>query len=132
MGGGEIISSVDLILFLVAFAAGMAAGMGLGGGTVLLIYLTLSANLPQITAQGINLLVFVPTALVAVIIYSFKKQVSWKRVLYMAPLGVLGSLLSSYFLQFIPTEFLSKLLGGVLIVMGLTRLFARGSCKKEE
>ena len=39
--------------------------MGLGGGTVLLIYLSLSAQVPQLTAQGINLLVFIPTAAVA-------------------------------------------------------------------
>lgn len=106
--------------------------MGLGGGTVLLIYLSLSATLPQLTAQGINLLVFVPTAAVAVIIYAARGNIAWKKVLYMAPLGVLGSLIGGYLLRFIPTEFLSKILGGVLIFMGLSRLFARSSCKEEK
>ena len=110
----------------------MAAGMGLGGGTVLLIYLSLSAQVPQLTAQGINLLVFIPTAAVAIIIYTFKKQIDWKRVLYMAPLGVLGSLISSRLLQYIPTELLTKFLGGVLIIMGLTRLFAKASCNTDK
>ncbi len=115
-----------------AVAAGAAAGMGLGGGTVLLIYLSLTASVPQITAQGKNLLTFIPTALVAVTIYAFKKQIDWKRVAIMAPLGAVGSLLSSQILQYIPTELLSKLLGGVLIFMGLSRLFSRNTCNENK
>ena len=106
--------------------------MGLGGGTVLLIYLSLSANLPQLTAQGINLLTFIPTASVAVIIYAVRRQIDWKQFIIMAPLGVIGSLISSSFLKYIPTELLSKLLGGVLIFMGVSRLFSRNTCKGDK
>jgi uncharacterized membrane protein YfcA len=106
--------------------------MGLGGGTVLLIYLSLAASLPQLTAQGINLLVFVPTAAVAVTLYSFKKKIAWKRVLYMAPLGIAGSLAGSFLLRFIPSELLSKILGVILIIMGVNRLFSRKACKEEK
>ena len=75
---------------IAGFLAGIAAGMGLGGGTVLLIYLTLFTSAEQLTAQGINLLVFVPTALTAVIIYAVKRKIRWRLVLYMAPLGIVG------------------------------------------
>lgn len=105
--------------------------MGLGGGTVLLIYLSLAASIPQLTAQGINLLVFVPTALVAVTLYAFQKKIAWKRVLYMAPLGVLGSLAGSFLIRFIPSTILSKILGVILIIMGIDRLFARKTCKRD-
>lgn len=99
---------------------------------MLLIYLSLSADVSQLTAQGINLLVFVPTAAVAVIIYAFRKNIAWKKVLYMAPLGVLGSLLGAFLVRFLPAEILQKILGGVLIVMGLTRIFARKPCKEDK
>ncbi len=123
---------MNISVIIWGFLAGIAAGMGLGGGTVLLIYLSLFAGVSQLTAQGINLIVFIPTALVAVIIYSIKKKICWKKVLIMAPLGIVGSLVGSYVLQFIPNEFLSKILGGVLIIMGLKRLFARRSCKEQK
>lgn len=120
---------MNIINLIAGFLSGIAAGMGLGGGTVLLIYLTLMTSTEQLTAQGINLIVFIPTALTAVIIYAIREKIAWKRVLIMAPLGIVGSLLGSYLLRFIPTEFLSKILGGVLIIMGVNRLFSRSSCK---
>lgn len=109
--------------------SGIAAGMGLGGGTVLLIYLTLAASVPQLTAQGINLLVFVPTAAVAVVLYTKKKKIAWKKVLIMAPLGVLGSLAGNELIKIIPNHFLGKILGVILIIMGINRLFARKTCE---
>lgn len=117
---------------IAGFLAGIAAGMGLGGGTVLLIYLTLFTSAEQLTAQGINLLVFVPTALTAVIIYAVKRKIRWRLVLYMAPLGIVGSLLGAFILPYIPASVLSKILGGVLIFMGLSRLFSKTPCKKNE
>ncbi len=103
--------------------------MGLGGGTVLLIYLSLFTALPQLTAQGINLLTFVPTAAVAVIFYAVKKQIRWRLWLFMAPLGILGSIAGSFLLPLIPVFWLRKILGGVLIFMGVSRLFSRSTCK---
>ncbi|MBQ8550253.1 MAG: sulfite exporter TauE/SafE family protein [Clostridia bacterium] len=115
---------------LAGLLAGTAAAMGLGGGTVLLIYLSLFTAIPQLTAQGINLLTFVPTAAVAVAVYAYRKQIKWKLWLFMAPLGVLGSILGSLILPYIPVFLLRKILGGILIFMGLSRLFARDTCKE--
>lgn len=117
---------------IVGFLAGIAAGMGLGGGTVLLICLALFTDVEQLTAQGINLFVFVPTALVAVIIYSIRRKIRWRLVLYMAPLGIVGSIIGSLILPYIPAAVLSKILGGVLIFMGLTRLFSKTPCKENK
>ncbi len=116
---------MNIFNLLWGFVSGIAAGMGLGGGTVLLIYLTLLEDMPQLKAQGINILVFVPTAAVAVIIYTLKKKIAWKRVLIMAPLGILGSFGGAYLLRILPSELLSKILGGVLMIMGAVRLFGK-------
>ncbi len=120
---------MNIINLIAGFLSGIAAGMGLGGGSVLLIYLTLMTSTQQLTAQGINLLVFIPTALTAVVIYAIKKKVAWKKVLIMATFGIVGSLIGTFLLRFLPAEFLSKLLGGVLITMGVNRLFSRKPCK---
>ncbi|MBR3594609.1 MAG: sulfite exporter TauE/SafE family protein [Clostridia bacterium] len=121
---------MNISSILIGLLAGSTAAMGLGGGTVLLIYLSLFTSLPQLTAQGINLIVFVPTAAVAVIIYSIKKQIRWRLWLFMAPLGIIGSIAGSYILPLIPIFWLRKILGGVLVIMGLSRLFSRSTCKE--
>ena len=51
--------------FLAGVATGILSGFGVGGGTLLLIYMTVWSGVPQTTAQGINLLYFLPTATMA-------------------------------------------------------------------
>ena len=50
---------------LAGLATGILSGFGVGGGTLLLIYMTTFAGVPQNLAQGINLLYFLPTAAAA-------------------------------------------------------------------
>ena len=121
---------MSIASILVGLLAGITAAMGLGGGTVILIYLSLFPTLPQLTAQGINLIVFIPTAAVAVIIYSVKRQIRWRLLLFMLPLGILGSIAGSFILPHIPVCLLRKILGGILLFMGASRLFARSTCKE--
>lgn len=47
---------------LAGVTTGILSGFGVGGGTLLLIYLTTFAGMDQTTAQGINLLYFLPAA----------------------------------------------------------------------
>ena len=53
------------IAFLAGAATGVLSGFGIGGGTLLLIYMTAFAGVPQDLAQGINLLYFLRTAVAA-------------------------------------------------------------------
>lgn len=53
------------IPLLAGLVTGVLSGFGVGGGTLLLIYMTAFAGLPQDLAQGINLLYFLPAALTA-------------------------------------------------------------------
>ena len=55
----------------VGLITGAAASMGLGGGFVLLVYLSIFTNTPQDMAQGINLLFFLPIALLSLIILKY-------------------------------------------------------------
>ena len=63
---------------LAAFFSGLAGSLGLGGGGVLVLYLVLALGMPQLKAQGINLLFFIPCAALSSIVYSFKKLIDWK------------------------------------------------------
>ena len=93
--------------------------MGLGGGGVLLIYFNLFTQTPQTLAQGINLLFFIPSAIVAIIIYVKKKLINFKLAIIFSLLGLVGALAGSYLACFIESRILSKLFAILLLVMGI-------------
>ena len=103
--------------------------MGLGGGAVLIIYLTVFKDMEQLKAQGINLLFFIPIATLAVIIYAFKKQIKWRTTLPLAAGGVLGAVGGFFLTSFIGGNFTAKMFGAFLILLGLKELFFKNKTK---
>jgi len=60
---------MDLIIIgIVSFLSGIMASMGLGGGMVLILYLSAINGLDQLSSQGINLLFFIPIGIFSVIL----------------------------------------------------------------
>ncbi len=114
-----------IIMIAAGFLSGLIGGMGLGGGGVLIIYLTVFAGVEQLRAQGINLLFFIPIAVLSCAIYAAKKQIDYKTVLFTAAGGVLGTLGGVALSSYIGGNLLSKLFGGGLIVLGLYTLLSK-------
>lgn len=110
--------------------SGILGGMGMGGGGVLIIYLTLYTTIEQHTAQGINLLSFIPCALVALCIYLKKHLIDVRTAILAASLGLVGALLGTLLAGSIDAGWLKKIFGGLLAIIGLTELFQR--TKKSE
>lgn len=110
---------------LAGFLAGIISGFGIGGGTILMIYLTLVMELPQRTAQGINLLYFLPTAAAALIIHSKNRFVQWKTVIPAAVSGCILAALAGYAAMNLDLALLKKLFGGFLILTGLLEFFKK-------
>ena len=107
--------------FIAGLLSGIIGAMGLGGGAVLLIYLTLFKDVGQLKAQGINLLFFIPIATVSVIIYAFKKQIKWKTVLLFSAFGLLGAAAGATVSSLMEGRLLGKLFGGILVIMGIVQ-----------
>ena len=115
---------MNISALLAGLFSGIIGGMGLGGGAVLIIYLTVFKDVKQLRAGGINLLFFIPIATLAVIIYAFKKQIKWRIALPLAIGGVLGAVCGFWLTDIIGSNFIAKLFGGFLILLGLKELFA--------
>ncbi len=119
-----------IIPIVAGFISGLIGSMGFGGGGVLIIYLVIFANIPQITAQGINLIFFIPCATLATIIYSVKKQVEFKQIYPVIIGGILGAIISNLFLKNIESHILTKVFASFLIIMGIVTLFRLKKAKK--
>ncbi len=108
---------------LAGLFSGIIGGMGMGGGAVLIIYLTVFKNAEQLQAQGVNLLFFIPIATVAIVIYIFKKQIKWSVTIPLAIGGILGAIGGFLLTDLIGGNFTAKLFGGFLIFLGIKELF---------
>ena len=107
---------------LAGAVTGVLSGFGVGGGTLLLIYMTAFAGVEQHQAQGINLLYFLPTAAAALLIHSKNRQVEWKAVLPAALCGCLTAGILSMAAMHMELDLLRRLFGGFLILTGIAEL----------
>lgn len=112
-----------ILLVIIGFVSGIISGMGIGGGTILIPALTVFLNYNQHTAQNINLIYFIPTAIIAIITHTKKgnieKKVLWKIILF----GVIGAVIGSIIAVNINPTLLRKLFAVFLIVMGINEIF---------
>ncbi|MBQ2675964.1 MAG: sulfite exporter TauE/SafE family protein [Clostridia bacterium] len=117
---------MDLLMtVLTGLLAGAAGAMGIGGGSVLIILLTVFFNVAQIQAQGINLLFFIPIAVLAVIIYAKRGHIKWRTVLPISAAGLLGVVLGVPLAAYLGDTLLSKIFAGILILVSIKELFAK-------
>ena len=105
------------------FLTGVAASMGLGGGFVLIIYLTVFAGIPQVQAGGINLLFFLPIALISMFVHTKNKLIEWKIIFPICAAGVFGVAAGTVLLSYIDDRLLRKLFAVLLIIVGVKEIF---------
>ncbi|MFA9379797.1 MAG: TSUP family transporter [Acetanaerobacterium sp.] len=108
---------------LAGFLAAVLGALGMGGGGVLLIYLTAFAGTPQIKAQGINLIFFIPIAVVALIFHAKNRLLDYKLALIGVATGIAGVFAGYAAAQWIGDRYLSKAFGVFLLVLGARELF---------
>ena len=112
---------------LVAGAAGLVcgvlSGLGIGGGTLLMVWMTAVMDMEQRMAQGINLLYFLPTAACALIFHIKNRLIRWRVVLPAAITGCVSAAGAALLATSVDASLLRKLFGGFLILVGITELF---------
>ena len=113
---------MNFAALLAGLFSGIIGAMGLGGGAVLIIYLSVFTDMPQLKSQGINLLFFIPIAIAAVAVYGFKKQIKWKLVLKIAAWGLAGTAGGLLFTDLLGGDITAKIFGGMLILIGIGEL----------
>ena len=85
-----------IIAALAGAATGVLSGFGVGGGSLLLIYMTSFAGVPQTLAQGVNLLYFLPAAATALPAHLKNGYVEKKALLPAIAAGLVCSALAAW------------------------------------
>lgn len=121
-----------MIEAVVGFLTGVIASMGLGGGFILVVWLTVFAEVEQKAAQGINLLFFLPIAFISLIIHIKNGLVNKMLVKKLALGGILGAVIGTFGAMWIDNTLLRKLFAVFLLIFGLKELFARNPEKNTD
>ena len=114
---------------IVGFVTGVIASMGLGGGFVLMIWLTIFVGVEQKAAQGVNLLFFLPIALLSLVIHIKGGLIDKSLVKKYLLGGIIGAVLGTIASNIIAGELLRKLFAMFLLAFGLRELF---TAKKQD
>lgn len=110
------------VSILAGVILGFLSGLGIGGGSLLILWLTLALNMDPNTARGINLLFFLPASAIAFLFRHKQGAVDLKQILPAILSGTAAAALFSWVGLQIDTTLLKKLFGALLLITGLREL----------
>ena len=123
---GDRVQLVGDDLFVTkAFLTGIFASLGLGGGMILILYMTIFAGYTQLDAQGINLIFFIPIALLSLIIHTKSKLVKWKNIIPSVICGIITAVIGCIIAKNIGNEYLTKIFAVFVLLTGIKELFTK-------
>jgi len=108
---------------IAAAVCGFLSGLGIGGGSLLMVWLTAFIGFSQQAARSINLLYFLPAAGISVLLHSKNRYVNWKKTGWAVLGGTVFAAVGACLSAFLPTDLLRKLFGGMLAIIGIMELF---------
>ena len=119
-----------IIPFLCGLGASILSAWGVGGGTLLLLVMTLFLDVDQRTAQGINLLFFLPTAVSALICHAKGGYLDKPTLKSAVPLAVIAALAGAWIATALDVEVLRRPFGVYLLLSGASLLWPQRRKKK--
>lgn len=105
-------------LFFIGLFSGIISGMGIGGGSLLIPALVFLTELNQKQAQGINLIVYIPVAIIALIVHSREGNIEFKYAKKIILAGLLGAVLGSFLALKLSPASLKRYFGIFLLFVG--------------
>lgn len=113
------------VILIVGTVLGFLSGLGIGGGSLLIIWLTVVLGSDPLVARSINLLFFIPSALVACGLRMRQGDLMVKPLLPAILAGCAAAAVFSRVSTILNVEVLKKLFGIVLLAAGLRELLYR-------
>lgn len=104
--------------------SGIVASMGMGGGVTLVLLFSLFSEVKQHIVQGINLIFFVPTSIVAIYMNIRNKNIDYEVAKTVIVSGVIGAIIGSLMAIKINSDSLKKYFGIFLIGIAIFEIFS--------
>lgn len=115
----------NMLNFFAAIVCGFLAGLGVGGGSLLMLWLTIFTGTPYPQARIINLLFFLPSAAIASIFRWKQGTLKLRRILPAFIAGCIAAAICSVLSRFLELEILQKMFGYLLLITGIREILYR-------
>ncbi len=112
-----------MINIIIGTISGIVSGMGMGGGTILILCLSLFLGKDQHVAQGANLIFFVPTSIVSTFINVKQKLVKWKVGIIVSIAGIVGAIVGAKISVNLNTNRLKLFFGLFLMAIAVMEIY---------
>ena len=109
---------------LIGIISGIVSGTGMGGGTILIFLLSFMLEIEQHTAQATNLIIFIPTSIVAIIVNLKNKNIDTKQAIIISIFGVLGAIIGANIAMYMDVKILKKGFGIFLIFVTINEIYS--------
>ena len=109
---------------LIGIISGIVSGTGMGGGTILIFLLSFILGIEQHTAQATNLIFFIPTSIVAIIVNFKNKNIDIKQAIIISIFGVLGAIIGANIAIYMDVKMLKKGFGIFLIFVTINEIYS--------
>lgn len=113
------------VILIVSTVLGFLSGLGIGGGSLLILWLSVALSMDPAAARGINLLFFVPSALISCTLRIKRRALEWKPLIPAIIAGCVAAAVFSWVSTMINAAALKKAFGIILLAAGLRELFYR-------
>ena len=112
-----------MLSIIFGLISGIVTGLGMGGGTVLILLLSLFMGVEQHIAQATNLVFFVPTALAAIVMNLRQKNVDIKLAINISFFGIIGAIIGAIISNNINSENLRKYFAIFILIIALHEVY---------
>lgn len=110
--------------FITGLISGTVSGTGMGGGTILILVLSVFLGVDQHVAQATNLVFFVPTAISAIIVSIKSKLIDFKIGISLATSGVFGAIIGATISAKMEVKFLKRFFGIFLAIIAIYEIYS--------
>ena len=113
-----------MIEVLIGVVSGIVSGTGMGGGTILIFLLTFIMGVEQRVAQATNLLFFIPTSLIAIIVNFKNKNLDIKTGIIISIFGIFGAIIGANMAIHMDVNILKKCFGIFLSLIAANEIYS--------
>lgn len=104
--------------------AGVVAALGMGGGVTLVLLFSIFTDISQHIVQGINLIFFIPTSIIAIYMNIKNKNIDFKVGKIIVISGIIGAILGANLSFKINNENLKKYFGIFLLAIASFEIYS--------
>jgi len=112
-----------MLEILIGFISGIVSGTGMGGGTILILCLSMFLGINQKIAQAINLIFFIPTSIAAIYINIKQKNINLKISKIIIFCGIIGAIIGATIAKNMDTKILRKSFGIFLAFIAIHEIY---------